>query len=67
MPDYGKQYSGTAGKGQPRHKEHNAPGSSKKPFGSRPDKAELLARLAEKAAKARAAANDAANDAASEG
>lgn len=38
----------------PRHKEHNAPGSEKNPFGKRPSKEALVARLkarAEKAAK----------------
>lgn len=53
MSDYSKQRSGTGGKGQPRHKEHNAPGGAKNPFGARPDKATLVARLAEKAAKVR--------------
>lgn len=58
MSDYSKQRSGTGAKGQPRHKEHNAPGGAKNPFGNRPDKAELVARLAEKAAKARADKED---------
>ena len=53
MPDYGKQYSGTAGKGGPRHKEHNAPGGAKKPFGAKEDKAALVAKLAAKAAAKR--------------
>lgn len=43
--DYGKSGTRTAPKGTPRHAEHNAPGTAKKPFGARPDKAELLARL----------------------
>lgn len=29
----------------PKHREHNAPGSAQKPFGSRNDKAALLARM----------------------
>jgi hypothetical protein len=43
--DYSKSGSAKAGKNQPRHKEHNAPGSAKNPFGTRPTKAELLARM----------------------
>ncbi|SEL62000.1 hypothetical protein SAMN05443999_106241 [Roseovarius azorensis] len=35
----------------PRHKEHNAPGSEKNPFGKRPSKEELVARLKAKAEK----------------
>ncbi len=35
----------------PRHKEHNAPGSDKNPFGKRPSKDELVARLKAKAEK----------------
>jgi hypothetical protein len=38
-------------KGAPRHKEHNAPGGPKNPFGARPDKAALVAKLAEAAKK----------------
>ena len=38
-------------KGAPRHKEHNAPGGPKNPFGQRPDKAALVAKLAEAARK----------------
>lgn len=53
MADYSKQKSGTAGKGQPRHKEHNAPGGAKNPFGQRPDKAALLARLTARATRQR--------------
>lgn len=56
MPDYGKQYSGTAAKGAPRHKEHNAPGGVKKPFGAKENKADLVAKLAAKAAAKRDAA-----------
>jgi hypothetical protein len=33
------------GKNQPRHSEHNAHGSGKKPFGARETKTELLARM----------------------
>lgn len=43
--DYGKSGAVKSGKNTPRHKEHNAPGSTKNPFGNRPDKAELLARM----------------------
>lgn len=32
-------------KNAPRHAEHNAHGSKKKPFGIRPSKEELLARM----------------------
>ena len=51
MSDYSKQKSGTAAKGQPKHREHNAHGSEKNPFGRPKPKAELLAKLAEKAKK----------------
>lgn len=33
------------GKNAPKHQEHNAHGSGRKPFGQRPGKEELLARL----------------------
>ena len=33
------------GKKSPKHQEHNAHGSSEKPFGNQPTKAELLARM----------------------
>jgi len=33
------------GKQAPRHDEHNAYGTKKTPYGARPDKAELLARM----------------------
>jgi hypothetical protein len=49
MADYSKQKSGTGVKGAPRHKEHNAPGGPKNPFGARNDKAALVAKLAEAA------------------
>jgi len=35
----------------PRHTEHNAPGSDKNPFGKRPSKDELVARLKAKVVK----------------
>ena len=40
----------------PKHEEHNAHGSAKKPFGTRETKAELLARM--KAAAAAKTAKD---------
>ena len=40
------------GKNAPRHAEHNAHGSGKKPFGQRENKAALLARM-KKAAEAK--------------
>lgn len=45
MADYGKQKSGKPVKNRPPHREHNEPGGPANPFGARPDKAELLARL----------------------
>ena len=51
MADYSKQKSGTGVKGTPRHKEHNAPGSDKNPFGRPKPKAELVAKLAAAARK----------------
>lgn len=38
-------------KGVPPHKEHNAPGGPKNPYGARPDKAALVAKLAANAKK----------------
>ena len=38
-------------KGVPRHKEHNAPGGPKNPFGQKSDKAALVAKLAATAKK----------------
>jgi hypothetical protein len=38
-------------KGAPRHKEHNAPGGPKNPFGQKADKAAILAKLAANAKK----------------
>lgn len=46
------------GKKAPRHKEHNAPGSDKNPFGKRPSKEELLAKM-KAAAEAKAGASKA--------
>ncbi|MDE3026914.1 MAG: hypothetical protein KGH84_00775 [Paracoccaceae bacterium] len=43
--DYGKSGAVKTGKGTPRHKEHNAKGTEKNPFGQMPDKAALLARM----------------------
>jgi len=43
--DYGKSGSTKPGQNAPRHREHNAKGTDKNPFGKRPDKAELLARM----------------------
>lgn len=52
--DYKAQGTPKKGGKIPRHKEHNAPGTDKNPFGKRPSKEELIARLkarTEKAAK----------------
>ncbi|OIQ70957.1 hypothetical protein GALL_474300 [mine drainage metagenome] len=43
--DYGKSGASKTGKGTPRHKEHNAKGTDKNPFGAAQDKAALLARM----------------------
>jgi hypothetical protein len=43
--DYGKSGATKMGKKAPKHNEHNAPGSDKNPFGKRPTKEELLARM----------------------
>ncbi|WP_296429241.1 hypothetical protein [Yoonia sp.] len=43
--DYKATGAATLGKNAPRHNEHNAHGSTKKPFGQRPSKEELLARM----------------------
>ena len=48
--DYKAAGAPKKGKNAPRHSEHNIHGSTKKPFGQRPDKAELLARMKEAAA-----------------
>jgi hypothetical protein len=49
--DYSKMGAANSGKNHPRHKEHNAPGSGKNPFGRPKPKSELVEKLA-KAAKA---------------
>jgi len=43
--DYKAAGAPKIGKNAPRHKEHNEPGSLKNPYGKRPSKAELLARM----------------------
>ncbi|MBC7153870.1 MAG: hypothetical protein H5U19_04505 [Rhodobacteraceae bacterium] len=43
--DYSKSGGAKTGKGTPRHKEHNARGTEKNPFGEHETKAELLARM----------------------
>lgn len=43
--DYGKQGAAKVAKKGPKHNEHNQYGSAKTPFGSRPSKEELLARM----------------------
>lgn len=43
--DYSKSGSVTMPKKAPRHTEHNAKGTQKNPYGSRPSKEELLARM----------------------
>lgn len=43
--DYNKSGAAKAGKNAPRHSEHNAYGTNKKPFGARPTKQDLLARM----------------------
>lgn len=48
--DYKASGAPKLGKNAPKHAEHNAHGSKKKPFGERESKAELLARM--KAAQA---------------
>lgn len=52
--DYGKSGSAKAGKNAPRHDEHNRKGSQKNPFGAKPTKEDLVARM-KAAAEARAA------------
>lgn len=51
--DYGKQGGPKPGKGKPKHAEHNAFGTAKTPYGARPDKAELLARMKARAEAAK--------------
>ena len=43
--DYKAAGAPKLGKNAPKHSEHNAHGSTKKPFGQRPSKEELLARM----------------------
>ena len=43
--DYGKAGNPKSGKNTPRHSEHNAKGTTKNPYGARPSKEELLARM----------------------
>lgn len=43
--DYKAAGAPKMGKKAPKHREHNAHGSAKKPFGQRPSKEELLARM----------------------
>lgn len=43
--NYGKSGNPKTGKKSPLHKEHNAPGSDKNPFGASKDKSDLLARM----------------------
>lgn len=50
--DYKKSGAPKRAKGQPRHSEHNAYGTSKTPFSKRPSKEELLAKLKANAQKA---------------
>lgn len=43
--DYSKSGGRKAGSAAPKHSEHNAKGTSKNPFGAKPSKADLLARM----------------------
>ncbi|MBT9245243.1 hypothetical protein KM031_00415 [Gemmobacter fulvus] len=43
--DYAKSGGSKAAKNAPKHKEHNAKGTDKNPFGDRATKEELLARM----------------------
>jgi hypothetical protein len=43
--DYSKSGGAIPAKNAPKHREHNAKGSAKNPFGARETKAELLARM----------------------
>ena len=49
--DYGKSGTPKTAKKGPKHQEHNRYGSDKTPFGSRPSKEELLARMKKSAGK----------------
>lgn len=52
--DYSKSGGAKGPKGQPRHKEHNAKGIDKNPFGGKNDKAALLERMKKAAAEKKA-------------
>lgn len=43
--DYGKSGNPRRASKPPRHEEHNAKGTAKNPFGARPAKTDLLARM----------------------
>ncbi|WP_198654765.1 hypothetical protein [Albibacillus kandeliae] len=43
--DYSKSGGSKGPKGAPRHKEHNAKGTDKNPFGKAAPKADLIARM----------------------
>ena len=43
--DYSKMGGARDPKGAPRHDEHNRKGTAKNPYGAKPSKAELLARM----------------------
>lgn len=43
--DYGKSGNAKSGGKAPKHREHNEPGTDRNPYGQRPPKAELLARM----------------------
>jgi hypothetical protein len=60
--DYGKSGGVRQDAKAPRHKEHNARGTAKNPFGAAEAKAELLARM-KAAADARKAGKDSADSA----
>ena len=49
--DYKAAGAPKKGTNAPKHAEHNAHGSQKKPFGARPTKEELLARMKAAATK----------------
>ena len=52
--DYNAAGAPKMGKKAPKHQEHNAHGSKKKPFGARETKEELLARMKAAAAAKKA-------------
>ena len=52
--DLGSTGVARKGKNAPRHKEHNAKGTDKNPFGKHATKAELLKRMKAAAAKKKA-------------